>query len=132
MLVARKTMIRWGKMMSEMIDGSGIHTHCIPGSSHGGQRDREHGHRHTHTSTKAVLNRLSRAIGHLTSVRGMVERGQDCADVLVQLAAVRSAVNGVCKVILKDHLDHCIVDAVKTGDGRALEELNHAIELLMK
>ena len=91
-----------------------------------------HPHSHTHTNTKAVLNRLSRAIGHLTSVRGMVERGQDCAEVLVQLAAVRSAINGVCEVILKDHLDHCVVDAVKTGDTAAIEELNRAIELLLK
>ena len=87
---------------------------------------------HTHTNTKAVLNRLSRAIGHLTSVRGMVERGQDCSEVLTQLAAVRSAINGICEVILKDHLGNCIVDAVKTGDTQAIEELNRAIELLMK
>jgi len=100
--------------------------------------EREHlndqvlGHSHTHTHAKAVLNRLSRAIGHLTAVRGMVERGQDCSEVLIQLSAVRSAINGVCEVILKDHLDHCIVDAVKTGDMQAIDELNHAIEMLMK
>ena len=91
-----------------------------------------HAHGHTHTHTKAIMNRLSRAIGHLSSVRGMVERGQDCSEVLIQLAAVRSAINGICEVILKDHLDHCIVDAVKTGDTQAIEELDRAIELLMK
>jgi len=91
-----------------------------------------HEHPHHHTNTKAVLNRLSRAIGHLTSVRGMVEREHDCAEILIQLAAVRSAINRVCEVILKDHLDHCIVDAVKTGDTHAVEELNKAIELLLK
>jgi len=89
-------------------------------------------HEHTHTNTKAVLNRLSRAIGHLTSVRGMVERGQDCSEVLIQLAAVRSAINSICEVVLKDHLDHCIVEAVKTGNTQTIEELNRAIELLMK
>jgi len=87
---------------------------------------------HTHTNTKAVINRLSRAIGHLTSVRGMVEQGRDCAEVLIQLAAVRSAINSTCEVILKDHLEHCIVDAVKTGDTKTLDELKHAVELLMK
>ena len=89
-------------------------------------------HSHTHTNTKAVLNRLSRAIGHLTSVRGMVEQGRSCPEVLIQLAAVRSAINGTCEVILKDHLEHCIVDAVNTGDLEALEELKQAVELLMK
>ena len=90
------------------------------------------GHSHTKSTTKAVINRLSRAIGHLTSVRGMVEQGRDCSEVLIQLAAVRSAINKTCEVIIKDHLEHCIVDAVNTGDMGAIEELNRAVELLMK
>ena len=89
-------------------------------------------HAHTHANTKVVLNRLSRAIGHLNGVRAMVEEGRDCAEVLVQLAAVRSSINGVCKVILQDHLDHCVVDAIETNDMEAIAELNKAIELLLK
>jgi DNA-binding FrmR family transcriptional regulator len=89
-------------------------------------------HAHTHQNTKAVLNRCSRVIGHLTAVRGMIEEGRDCSEVLIQLAAVRSAINGICEMILQDHIDHCIVDAVKTGDTEAVEELNRAIRLLMK
>lgn len=122
---------------------NGEHTHCAvahshshdtAGHSHGsdGGSGHNHGHRHSHTQTKKVLDRLSRAIGHLTSVRTMVEDGRDCSEVLIQLAAVRSAINGTCKVILKDHMEHCIVDAVHTGDEAALDELNRAIELLMK
>ena len=67
-----------------------------------------HGHGHTHTpeNTKAVLNRLSRAIGHLQSVRSMVEDGRDCTDVLVQVAAVRSTIDNTGKVIPQDHLKH--------------------------
>ena len=87
---------------------------------------------HTHTSTKEVLHRLSRIAGHLDHVKRMVEDDRDCADVLIQLAAVRSAMNGVCKVILKDHMEHCIVDALASGDKEALDNLNRAIELLMK
>ena len=67
-----------------------------------------HTHAHTHTQTKSVINRLSRAIGHLESVKRMVESGRDCSEVLMQLAAVRSALNNTAKVILKDHLEHCI------------------------
>ena len=63
-----------------------------------------HSHAHSHTQTQAVLNRLSRARGHLDSVRRMVERGDDCADVLIQLSAVISALNSTAKVILKDHM----------------------------
>ncbi|MCL2403311.1 MAG: metal-sensing transcriptional repressor [Coriobacteriia bacterium] len=100
--------------------------------SHNHSHKQGGGHTHSHAHTKAVLNRLSRAIGHLTSVRGMVEDGRGCAEVLIQLAAVRSAINSTCEVILKDHLDHCIVEAVETGDKKTIEELNKAIELLMK
>ena len=100
-------------------DGT-IHTHA-----HGPDG---HTHAHTHTQTKAVLNRLSRAIGHLEAVKKMVEDGRDCTEVLVQLAAVRSALNNTAKVILKDHIEHCIVDAVETNDTQAIDELNHAIE----
>lgn len=99
---------------------------------HDGHGGEAHPHSHTHQNTKAVLNRMSRAIGHLTAVKGMVEEGRDCSEVLVQLAAVRSAINGICEVILQDHIDHCIVDAVKTGDMEAVEELNNAIKQLMK
>jgi DNA-binding FrmR family transcriptional regulator len=109
------------------IHGDITHTH---GSN--GHEPHIHHHSHTHTHTKSVLNRLSRAIGHLTAVRGMVENGHDCAAVLIQLAAVRSAINKTCEVILKDHLDHCIVDAIQTGDIKTLEELNRAVELLLK
>ena len=85
-----------------------------------------HIHHHDHTQTKTVVNRLSRAIGHLESVKRMVEEGRDCTEVLVQLAAVRSALSSTAKIILKDHIEHCIA-GVESGD-RALEELSEAID----
>lgn len=87
---------------------------------------------HIHTETKAVVNRLSRAIGHLEAVKTMVEEGQDCAQVLIQLAAVKSALNNTGKLILKDHLNHCIVEAARTGDQKALNDLNEAIDRFLK
>ena len=73
-----------------------------------------------------MVNRLARAIGHLESVKHMVEEGRDCTEVLVQLAAVRSALNSTAKIILKDHIEHCIA-GVESGD-HALEELSDAID----
>ena len=90
-----------------------------------------HEHTHTHTQTKAVVNRLSRAIGHLESVKRMVESGRDCSDVLVQLAAVRSALNNTAKVILKDHLEHCIADAAGEDGTAELDALYDAIDKFM-
>ena len=85
-------------------------------------------HTHIHENQKAVLNRLSRAIGHLEKVKKMVQAGEDCSDVLVQLAAVRSALNSVGKVILRDHIRHCIVDAVADGDQEAVNNMCTAID----
>lgn len=91
-----------------------------------------HAHGHSHTKTKAVLNRLSKAIGHLESISRMVEEGRDCTEVLIQLSAVKSAINNTGKVILHDHIEHCIVDAVQNGDESAIESLNKAIDMFMK
>lgn len=105
----------------------GDHSHGDGGHKHGSG-----GHTHSHEHTKAVVNRLSRAIGHLESIRRMVENGRDCSEVLIQLSAVKAAINNTGKVILQDHIEHCIVDAVESGDHQALEELNKAIDRFMK
>ncbi len=89
------------------------------------------GHAHTHTQTRQVVNRLSRAIGHLESVKRMVEDGRDCAEVLVQLAAVRAALGNAGKLIIKDHIEHCVVEAVEQNDGQSLAELIDAIDKFM-
>ena len=91
-----------------------------------------HSHGHIHENQKAVVNRLARAIGHLEKVKRMVEEGHDCADVLVQLAAVRSAIENTGKVILQDHMRHCMVDAVAAGDAEAIDDLCQAIDKFMK
>ena len=91
-----------------------------------------HSHSHTHTNTKAVLNRLARVIGHLQSIKHMVEDGRDCSEVLIQLSAVKAAINSTGKVILQDHIQHCLVDAVETGDMEAVQELSKAIDSFIK
>lgn len=104
-----------------------IHSHNEEAHSH--EHSHAHGHSHSHTQTKAVINRLSRAIGHLESVKRMVENGRDCTEVLVQLAAVRSALSSTAKVILKDHLDNCLHEGV--GEAEQLQALNEAIDKFM-
>ena len=91
-----------------------------------------HTHTHSHEHTKAVLNRLSRAIGHLESIKKMVENGRDCSEVLIQLSAVKAAIDNTGKVILQDHIQHCLVDAIESGDMKEIEELNKAIDRFIK
>ena len=107
-------MITEGKHTHIAEDGS-VYEHVHDDHEH------HHSHGHTHTNTRAVLNRLSRAIGHLESIKRMVEDGRDCSEVLIQLSAVKSAINNTGKVILKDHIEHCMVDAVESGDHQAID-----------
>lgn len=89
-------------------------------------------HKHSHESHKAVINRLSRVIGHLEGVKKMVEEERDCSEVLIQIAAVKSAISNIGKIILQDHINNCVVDAVETGDKKVLEDLNTAIDKFMQ
>ena len=90
------------------------------------------GHPHHHENTRAVLNRMSRAIGHMESIKAMIEDGRDCSEVLIQIAAVRSAINNIGKIILEDHIRHCVVDALETGDQKVLDDLDEAINKFVK
>jgi len=109
------------------------HTHrTSDGMEYSHSHDEEHEHKHSHQNTKAVINRLSRAGGHLESVKRMVEDGKDCSKVLIQLSAVIAALNNTSKVILKDHMENCIVDAVESGDEKVIKDLNKAIDHFLK
>jgi len=52
----------------------------------------------------------------MEGVKKMVEEGRDCSEILIQLSAVRSAINSISRIVLQDHITHCVVDAVKNGD----------------
>lgn len=119
----------------ERDDGMAEHEHILADGTvirHTHAHGQGHGHVHSHTQTKAVLNRMARVIGHMESIRRMVEDGRDCSEVLIQISAVNAALQGVAKTILKDHLEHCIVDAVQEGDKEAIEKLNAAIDQFIR
>lgn len=109
------------------------HTH---GQEHNHAEEHNHSHPHGHVHSeeekKAVINRLSKAAGHLEAVKRMVQNDADCSDVLIQLAAVRAAINNTGKVVLKNHMNHCIIEAVEEHDMEAIEKLNQAIDKFMK
>ena len=109
------------------IENLSSHSH-----SHSDGDGSNHVHTHHHENTKTVINRMNRAIGHMEAVKTMVEDGRDCSEVLVQIAAVRSAINNIGKIILEDHINHCVVDAVQTGDEQCLKDLEDAINKFVK
>ena len=112
----------------------GDHLHDHDHHEHDHTHDHGHSHSHVHPEeeVKAVLNRLSRAIGHMESIKRMVADDRDCSEVLIQLSAVKAAINNTGKIILQNHIEHCIVDAVKNDDYARIEELKTAIDRFVK
>ncbi|MGI5901824.1 MAG: metal-sensing transcriptional repressor [Desulfitobacteriia bacterium] len=92
----------------------------------------KHSHPHEHPNKKNVLNRLARIIGHLEGVKRMVDEDVDCSEILIQLSAVRSAINSTGKIILNDHINHCLVHAIEENNNEVIERLNDAIEKFLK
>lgn len=88
--------------------------------------------KHTHKQRKNVINRLSRIVGHAEAVKKMYVDEKECEDILIQITAVKSALNNVGKIILQDHIDSCLVEAVENGDKEAVERLNRAIDKFMR
>ena len=82
--------------------------------------------------TKAILNRIARATGHLESVRRMVEDGKDTAQVLMQLAAVRSALAGVARLMIRSNMEQWANSPSAGENGESLSKLNDAIDMLMR
>lgn len=81
-----------------------------------------------HKRRKNVKNRLSRIEGHINGIQKMVDEDRECSEVLTQIAAVRAALNNVAKILLEDHLESCMVDAVKSGNYEEfLEDLKKAL-----
>jgi len=89
-------------------------------------------HLHQHPNKKSVLNRLSRLIGHLEGIKRMVDEDTDCSDILIQLSAVRSAINSTGKIILSDHINHCLIHAYEEDDMEVIDKLNDAIDKFLK
>jgi len=83
---------------------------------------------HKHLN-KSLVNRLARIEGQVRSIREMVSNGRDCSEVLIQVAAIRSALDQAGRVILEDHMEHCILEAAEAGKRReAIEDLKVALK----
>jgi CsoR family transcriptional regulator, copper-sensing transcriptional repressor len=86
-----------------------------------------------HKHRKSIVNRLAKIEGHVRAIKKMTEEGRDCNDLLIQLSAVRSAVDSCGKLILKDHIEGCLIEAVKSGkEEEMLKQLNDSIDKFIK
>lgn len=81
-----------------------------------------------HKKREDVIKRLARIEGHLRGVRRMVEEDKSCPEVLLQLAAVRAALDKVGRIVFEDHVETCVSKAIKEGAGEsAVAELKEAL-----
>ena len=88
-------------------------------------------HVHDPREKRRQINRLSRVIGHLQFIKRLMEEDSDCSDVLMQLAAARSALNGLGKEIINEHMTHCVANAIESGDEKLIEDFQEAIRRYM-
>ncbi|KAF3888603.1 MULTISPECIES: metal-sensing transcriptional repressor [Nostocales] len=82
-----------------------------------------HSHVHSEESLRRIVNRLSRIEGHIRGIKTMVQQSSPCPDVLLQIAAVRGALDRVARIVLDEHLTDCIGRAAK--EGNIEDELEH-------
>lgn len=72
---------------------------------------------------KALESRINRIIGQLNGVKNMIAENRYCADVLLQLSAVSSAVKGLSSIIIEEHLSGCVAQKLKDGDESVIQEV---------
>jgi DNA-binding FrmR family transcriptional regulator len=103
----------------ELLNGDHSHSH----------KSESHPHVHSEESLRRIVNRLSRIEGHVRGVKTMVQESRPCPDVLVQIAAVRGALDRVARMILDEHLTECIARAAGAGNIETeIEELKTALD----
>ncbi|UCH37650.1 MAG: metal-sensitive transcriptional regulator [Candidatus Bathyarchaeota archaeon] len=86
----------------------------------------------SHKQRKVIQNRLSRVEGHIRGIKKMVDADRDCSEILLQLAAVKAALDKVRQIVLEDHLESCLVDAIQSGNYEAqLRDLKHALAQIL-
>jgi DNA-binding FrmR family transcriptional regulator len=97
-----------------------------------GHGDSGHIHVHSEESLRKIVNRLSRIEGHIRGIKTMVQQGTPCPDVLLQIAAVRGALDRVARIVLDEHLTECIARAAKDGNiDVEIEQLKAALDRFM-
>jgi DNA-binding FrmR family transcriptional regulator len=85
----------------------------------------------SHKNQKAVINRLKRAQGHLSSIISMVEEEKNCTEVAHQMSAVISALKAARQVLLEDHIEHCILDHTADKEPElAMDEIKEILKII--
>lgn len=105
------------------------HDHFSSHQHHDHPHSHKHHHVHSEESLRKIINRLSRIEGHIRGVKTMITESRPCPEVLVQIAAVRGALDRVARIILDEHLSECIARAAQQGNiDTEIDELKEALD----
>ncbi len=92
----------------------------------------EHHKDRSEEEIKKLMNRLNRIEGQVRGVKGMVDSGADCPDILIQVSAINAALNAFNKELLSNHIKTCVAEDVRNGNGEKIDELVVTLQKLMK
>lgn len=87
---------------------------------------------HSERQKKQLITRLNRIEGQIRGIKGLIEKDTYCDDVLNQIAAVQSALNGVGRLLLENHMKSCVVERIEQGEREVIDELLITVKKLMK
>lgn len=102
---------------------------CHDESCHGGTDRKSH---HSQQIKGNLVARLNRIEGQIRGIKGLIEKDTYCDDVLNQIAAIQSALNGVGKLLLEAHMRSCVIERISEGDHEVIDELLITINKLIK
>ncbi|WP_123043109.1 metal-sensitive transcriptional regulator [Cohnella candidum] len=105
---------------------SGHGDHC---SDENGEVRKSH---HSNQTKTNLISRLNRIEGQIRGVKGMIEKDTYCDDVLNQIASIQSALNGVGKLLLENHMRSCVIERIQSGEHEVIDELLITVNKLMK
>lgn len=77
---------------------------------------------------KSIDNRLAAIEGHVRAVRQMLKEDKECEDILLQISAIEGSLNKLGKIILKEHLNHCVKEGIEQGDTDILDRFNTVLD----
>lgn len=85
----------------------------------------------TEEEVKDLTSRLNRIEGQIRGIRGMVERGAYCPEILVQVSAAQAALNSFSREILGSHIRNCVAEDIRDGKDEAIDELLRVLQKTM-
>jgi CsoR family transcriptional regulator, copper-sensing transcriptional repressor len=88
---------------------------------------------HPHHDVEKLCQRINRVEGQLGGIRKMLQSDEPCDEIIIQLNSAKSALQKISQIVLEDHLDHCVIDALRDGDREPqIESLKRAMSQYTK